>query len=128
MKIHRDLIKLVLLPFVVVSPIAVAQEFMSEEETLDTFSGATISSISVSGYSNTRWTQEYEEFKKRQTEGIIKGDAGGKSYESKWFIRNGKWCENWGTGNGCYNLVRVDEKSIRAYDKGVPLKNIWEIL
>ena len=127
MKISNYLIKPLILLYVVVSPYAIAQNFMSEQEMLDVFSGATISGIFLYD-EKTRWTQEYEEIKQGQTEGIIKGDTGGNPYESKWFIRKGKWCENWGTGNGCYDLVRVDEKTIRAYENGAPLKMVWDIL
>ena len=127
MKIRSHLIKLVFLVSVVISPYTVAQDFMSEEEMLDTFSGVTISAVFLAN-KNKRWTQVYEEIKKGDTEGIIKGVAGGIPYRSKWFIRKGKWCENWGTGNGCYDLVREDEKTIRAYEKSEPFKIAWEIL
>ena len=127
MKIHSNLIKLTLLLSVLVSPFAIAQTFMSEEEMLDTFSAATLSGLFLYD-EKTRWTQVYEEIQEGETNGIIKGDVAGKPYESRWFIRNGKWCENWGTGNGCYDLVRVNEKTIRAYEKGAPHKMVWEIL
>ncbi len=126
MQIHKILIKTAFLFSIVLSPFSIAENFMSEEEMLDTFSSATISGLFLYD-EKTRWTQVYDEFEAGQTEGIIKGEIAGKPYDSKWFIKNGKWCENWGTGNGCYDLVRVDEKNIRAYEKGTPLKMLWEI-
>ena len=125
MKIRKAIIKFAIFLFMIVSPFAVAETFMSEKEMLDTFSGITLSGKSK--YADMRWTQVYEEFKQGKTVGVIKGDFGGKPYEAQWFIRKGKWCENWGTGNGCYDLVRVDEHTIRAYEKGAPLVNLWEI-
>ena len=127
MKTRRHLAKLAFLLAIVTSPFAVAQDFMSEEEMLDTFSGITISAVFLAN-NNKRWTQVYDEIKEGETEGVIKGVAGGIPYRSNWFIRKGKWCENWGTGNACYDLVREDEKTIRAYEKSQPLKIAWEIL
>ena len=127
MKIYSSLIKSMLLVCFIVSPFSVAQKFMNEEEMLDAFSSATISGIFLYD-EKTRWTQIYGEIKQGQTEGLIKGDAGGIPYESRWFLRKGKWCEDWGTGNGCYDLVRVDENTIRAYQNGAPFKMAWEIL
>ena len=127
MNAEKVIIKIVFLFSMVMSPFAVGEQFMSEEEMVDTFSGATISGIFLYD-EKTRWTQIYKEINEGETDGEIIGDAGGKPYESKWFIRKGKWCENWGTGNGCYDLVRIDEKTIRAYEKGAPLKMVWEIL
>ncbi len=123
---RNNLIKLILLLYVIVSPFAVAQTFMSEEEMLDSFSDITVSGLSKYD-GKTRWTQVYDEIEQGETEGLIKGDIGGKPYQSKWFIKQGKWCENWGSGNACYDLVRVDEKTIRAYQNGTALENLWEI-
>ena len=127
MKTPRILIKLAIVLSVVVSPFAVAQHFMSEQEMLDTFSGITLSGIFLYD-EKTRWTQTYAQISEGETNGNIKGHVAGKPYDSKWFIKSGKWCENWGTDNGCYDLVLVDEKTIRAYKNGTPLKMLWEIL
>ena len=127
MQTPRSLMKLALALLIIAHPLTKAQTFMSEQEMLDTFSGATLSGITNIGYSGSRWTQIYEEFKEEQTEGNITGNQAGNSYTSKWFIKDGKWCENWGSGNGCYDLVLVDEKTIKAYENGTPLKNLWEI-
>ena len=126
MKIHSRLIKLIFLLSIAVSPFSVAENFMTEEEMLNTFSGITLSGVSIYD-GNSRWTQAYGEIKEGITKGVIRGDFSGKPYDSQWFIKEGKWCENWGSGNGCYDLVLIDEKTIRAYDKGVPLVNLWEI-
>ncbi len=127
MKFRSSLITLALPLLVVANPVAMAQKFMSEQQMLDTFSGATLSGIPSVSYTEARWTQVYEQFEEGQTEGDITGEQGGSPYTAKWFIKNGKWCENWGGGNGCYDLVLVDEKTIKAYENGTPLKNVWEI-
>ena len=128
MNIYKIFMKVVFLFSIAASPFAAAEEFMSEREMLSTFSGITLSGFFRNTYvEKTRWTQVYAEFEASKTEGTIKGDVAGKPYDSIWFIKSGKWCENWGTGNGCYDLVRVDEKTIRAYEKGTPLKMLWKI-
>ena len=125
MWLHKKHLLIAFIMGILFNPAVWAQNFMSEKEMLDTFSGATVTGLLKNG--NARWTQVYEEFDTGQTEGDISGDLNGRPYTSTWFIRKGKWCENWGSGNGCYDFVQVDEKTIRAYEKGTPLAHLWEI-
>ena len=100
--------------------------YMTEEELLSTIPGSTVSGISNRD-GKTPWTQDYGEPKKGIMKGKIKGVFGGSSYSSTWKIKNGQWCEDWGSGKSCVNMVRVDETHIRIYERGKSLKNLWEL-
>jgi len=109
-----------------VSGYSITGTYMTEEELLSTFPGSTVSSISNRD-GKTPWTQDYGEPRKGKMKGKIKGVFGGSSYSSTWEIKNGQWCEDWGSGKSCSNMVRVDETHIRVYKSGKPQKNLWEL-
>ena len=102
---------------------ASTQEFMTQKELLATIPGGTLSGISNSD-DKTRWVQNYGKGRKK---GKIAGLFGKEQYKSKWFVKGNKWCEDWGTGNGCWDVERVGEKELRGYVDGKPLKNSWMI-
>jgi hypothetical protein len=107
-----------------VPTIAGATDFMSEEELLQTIPGSVINGTSNDG---TRWAQSYSAYKNGKKNGIIKVNFGGKKSDSKWFVDKGQWCENWGTGQGCWMVERVDSKSLRMYENGKAKKNLWKL-
>jgi hypothetical protein len=100
---------------------AVAQEFMSQEELLATFPGSTIRAKSNNGKS---WFQIYSTGGKK---GTIEGEFDGAPIKSKWYVKGDQWCEDWGDGKACWDVERVDEKSLRIYENGTPRKNLWKI-
>ena len=110
----------------IVGQFAVAQSFMTEEEMLNTFPGATVTGISAND-GRTKWTQTYDELKKGKTKGKGKGVFGKDPYKFSWRTKKGKWCENWVSGRACWDMERIDEKTIRIYKKG-KLINTWTIM
>lgn len=99
---------------------AYAQDFMSQAELISTIPGETIQSRSNDG---TPWAQAYSKGTKR---GKIKGVYGGERYDAQWYVEGDKWCENWGDGQACWSVERVDERSLRMYDSdGSPRKHLW---
>lgn len=105
---------------------ALAQTFMTEEELMSTFSGATVSGIS-NGDGKTEWTQVYQQPKKGKTKGNGTGIFGGDKYNFSWRIKKGKWCERWSTGGQCWDMERLDDKTIRIYKNGEPEKHTWHL-
>jgi hypothetical protein len=103
---------------------ATATEFMSEKEILQTIPGSVIRSTSNDG---TKWVQSYSGYKGGAKKGIIKGNFGGTKYDAKWFVKKGQWCENWGDGEACWQVERVDAKSLRLYENGKAKKNLWKL-
>lgn len=99
----------------------VAQEFMTQEELLATFPGSTIRAKSDNGKS---WFQVYSTGKKK---GTITGEFDGTPITSKWYVKGDQWCENWGDGKACWDVERVDEKSLRIYENGKPRKHLWKL-
>lgn len=99
---------------------AKAQEFMTQSELLETIPGQTIQGKSKDG---TLWAQAYGAGTKK---GKIKGVFGGSKYDAQWYVEGDKWCENWGDGQACWSVERVDDRSLRMYDTdGTPRKNLW---
>ena len=121
-------ILLVLFSFIISISTAVASEFMTVEEMLNTIPGKTLTGISNQD-GETRWIQDYAEPKPGKKKGKIVGYWGEskEKYKSRWYIKKGKWCENWGSGKGCWDLVMEGNKII-AYKKGKPLENHWEFM
>ena len=103
---------------------ATAQEYMSEKDLLTTIPGSTINAKSNDG---TPWVQAYSGYKGGKKKGIIKGIFGDTKFDAKWFVQDGQWCENWGDGQACWQVERVDAKSLRMYENGKPKKNLWKL-
>ncbi|MGB7270781.1 MAG: hypothetical protein WBC90_14815 [Albidovulum sp.] len=104
--------------------IATAAEFMTEKELLQTIPGSVIRSTSRDG---TKWVQSYSGYKGGAKKGIIKGNFGGTKYDAKWFLKKGQWCENWGDGQACWQVERVDEKSLQMYRDGKAERHLWKL-
>ena len=88
-----------------------AQEYMTEKELLSTLPGATIYGISEKD-GKTRWVQTYGKGRKK---GNISGVFGKDKYKAKWSISGNVWCEDWGCGNGCWQIVRIDAKTLQPH-------------
>jgi hypothetical protein len=99
-----------------------AQNFMSEDELLATIPGSTIDGKTDSGVA---WVQGYSKRKGNKKSGVIKGSFDGQEINSKWFVKDGQWCEDWGSGSQCWQVERIDEKSLRMYENGKPRPNPW---
>ena len=104
---------------------ASAQTFLSDAELLATIPGMTVYSKTDRG---TPWAQNYsmsdvDDAKK----GSIRGIFGKRKYYAKWFVRDGKWCENWGNGQACWTVERVNSKTLRMYGGGKPRPNLWNL-
>jgi hypothetical protein len=99
-----------------------AQEFMSEEELLATIPGSTIHAKTNKG---VPWAQAYGAYKGGKKKGAINGILEGKKYKATWFVKDGQWCENWGDGEACWQVERVDAKSLRMYADGKARPNLW---
>ena len=105
-----------------------AQTFLTKEEMLATFPGAKIGGISSSD-GKSAWEQTYGHPKAGKTKGKGKGLWKKKdTYKFKWYIKKGKWCENWGSGKACWDVELVDDVTIQMYKKGKKLPQVWNIL
>lgn len=104
-----------------VSAPAFAQTFMSDEELLATIPGSIIDSTSKDG---TRWAQAYSKHGGKKS-GSINVNFGGAKSKSKWSVKDGQWCEDWGSGNACWQVEQVSEKELRMYENGKPKPNLW---
>ena len=107
------------------APMARAQTFLTDAELLDAIPGMTVFSKSDRG---TPWAQNYsvsdvDDAKK----GAIRGIFGKRKYYAKWYVRDGKWCENWGSGQACWSVERVDSTSLRMYIGAKPRPNLWHL-
>ena len=102
---------------------ASAQEFMTQKELLATFPGSTLSGISNTD-GKTPWAQAYGKGRKK---GKIAGNYGGSTYEAKWYVDGDQWCEDWGSGSGCWQVVQTSAKEFQMYKDGKPLKNPWKM-
>ena len=107
------------------APMARAQTFLTDAELLDAIPGMTVYSKSDRG---TPWAQNYsvsdvDDAKK----GAIRGVFGKRKYYAKWYVRDGKWCENWGNGQACWNVERVNSTSLRMYNGTKPRPNLWNL-
>jgi hypothetical protein len=101
---------------------AMAQTFMSEDELLAAIPGSIIDSTSKDG---TRWAQAYSKYGGGKKSGSINVNFGGAKSKSKWSVKNGQWCEDWGSGSACWQVERVSEKELRMYENGKPRPNLW---
>ena len=107
------------------APIASARTFLSDAELLATIPGMTVYSKTDRG---TPWAQNYsasdvDDVKK----GAIRGIFGKRKYYAKWFVRDGKWCENWGNGQACWKVERVNSTSLRLYNGEKPRPYLWHL-
>lgn len=105
------------------APLATAQTFLTDAQLLDAIPGMTVFSKTDRG---TPWAQNYsvaDVDDKRK--GAIRGVFGKRKYYAKWFVRDGKWCENWGKGQACWNVERVNSTSLRMYNGATPRPNLW---
>lgn len=101
-----------------------ALSFMTKEELLNTIPGSTISGITDNSAS---WTQTYDSLISDEEQGKLTGKLGGDNYTANWSVKEGKWCENWGSGKDCWNMVLVDDTHLRLFKNGKPRKNLWVI-
>ena len=105
-------------------PGAGAQTFLSNAELLDIIPGSTIYSKTDRG---TPWAQVYSE-PDGKTKGSIRGIFGKRKYYAKWFVRDDQWCENWGNGQACWRVEKVDFRSLRLYNRdGSARPNLWTL-
>lgn len=103
---------------------ASAQEFMSEEELLATIPGSTIDGKTDKGVA---WVQAYSAYDGKKKKGRIAGEFEGQAIESTWYVENGQWCEDWGSGNACWQVEMVGKKKLRMYLDGKPRPNLWKL-
>ena len=107
------------------APMASARTFLNDAELLDAIPGMTVYSKTDRG---TPWAQNYSvsdvDDKKK---GSIRGIFGKRKYYAKWFVRDGKWCENWGKGQACWNVERVNSTSLRMFNGDTPRPNLWNL-
>ncbi len=101
---------------------AQAQSFMTEEELLATIPGSMINGKTDKG---APWAQSYSKYKGSKKKGVIKGVMNDVKFDSKWYVENGQWCEDWGDGHACWQVERVDAKSLRMYVDGKARPNLW---
>lgn len=97
-----------------------AGEMMDTLDLLATIPGATLSGISNED-GQTRWVQSYDR------DGGAVGTFGDRGYTSNWSVRRGLWCEDWGSGSGCWRLERLDADTIQPYHGDRKLENVWTI-
>lgn len=105
------------------APAAQAQTFMTEEELLATIPGSSISSKTDEG---VKWSQNYGKANGKR-KGAIKGIFDGAKYDSKWYVQDGLWCEDWGDDHECFGVERVDAKSLRIYRGTKARPNLWKL-
>ncbi|EBA15641.1 hypothetical protein RSK20926_15526 [Roseobacter sp. SK209-2-6] len=101
-----------------------AGAFMTAEEMLEVIPGASLTGISNEDF-ETRWVQRYE---RGERSGIAQGRFGERSYASRWSVRRDLWCEDWGSGSGCWRLKRIDGATLQPYRGSEKLPNAWMIL
>ena len=106
-----------------IAPAANAQTFMTEAELLATIPGSSISSKTDDG---VKWAQNYGKANGKR-KGLIKGVMDGGKFDSSWYVKRGQWCEDWGSGHECFNVERVDAKSLRMYRGDDPRPNLWKL-
>lgn len=100
-----------------------AQTFMTQKELLETLPGATITGVSARN--GTAWIQVYSEGRRR---GNIAGRFGEDEYSAKWYVRQNKWCEDWGSGKACWFVERLDAKTLQTYEEdGTRKNNPWTL-
>lgn len=102
----------------------VAGEMMDAEDLLATIPGATLTGISNEDF-RTRWTQIYDS---GGSSGGSMGTFGERPYTSQWTVRRDLWCEDWGSGGGCWRLELVDAETIQPYHGDRKLPNAWRIV
>ena len=105
------------------APAAQAQTFMTDDELLATIPGSSISSKTDEG---VKWAQNYSKANGKR-KGAIKGVMSGDGFKSSWYVKGGQWCEDWGSGHECWNVERVDAKSLRMYRGNEPRPNLWKL-
>ncbi|MBS0564136.1 MAG: hypothetical protein JSR87_06600 [Proteobacteria bacterium] len=100
-----------------------AQEFMSEEELLQTLPGHEAHSVDKKG---NAWAQVYSARSGSKKSGVFNGVWKTDKYTGKWTVKNGQWCEDTGDWQGCFQFVRIDAKTILAYRDGQKQKQ-WTL-
>lgn len=100
---------------------AVAVTFMTQKELLATIPGHSTSGKTAKG---NKWTQVYSAGGKK---GTIAGMAPDGAYKAKWYVKGNEWCEDWGSGHGCWHMERVGAHSLRIYINGKPHTKLWSI-
>ena len=95
---------------------------MSEDELLATIPGNMLYGLSERD-GKTKWAQAYG--KQRRGKGKINGVFGSDKYTAEYFVQGGQWCENWGSGSGCWHVERIGDKEFRMYKDGKPGRQNW---
>ncbi len=104
------------------APSGGAQTFLSNSELLEIIPGSTIYSKADRG---TPWAQVYSEADGKM-KGTVRSIFGKRRYYAKWFVREGYWCENWGSGEACWRMEKVGFRSLRLYTRdGKPRPHLW---
>ncbi|WP_425043612.1 hypothetical protein [Primorskyibacter sp. S87] len=103
--------------------LASAADFMTEQQLVATFPGSTLYGVSEQD-GKTQWAQTYGKGRKK---GKVVGNFGGEKYNAKWFVKDGMWCEDWGSGSGCWHIERVDGKTFQPYKDGNKRKQVWRM-
>jgi hypothetical protein len=106
------------------APSAGAQTFLSNSELLEIIPGSTIYSKAERG---TPWAQVYSEADGKM-KGTVRSIFGKRRYYAKWFVREGYWCENWGSGEACWRVEKVGFNALRLYTRdGKPRRHLWNL-
>lgn len=104
-----------------ISPAAHATKFMTQQELLATIPGHAIHGISRKG---NAFVQVYSKGKKQ---GTLTGKMGDQKYAESWFVSGNHWCENWGSGHACWQVVRKDANTLQMYRNGKPIAHLWHV-
>ena len=103
-------------------PNANAQTFLSNAELLELLPGATLYSKNDRGMP---WAQ-INSLPDGKNKGTVRSVFGKRRPYAKWFVRDGQWCENWGVGETCWRVERLDFQTLRMYGKnGKPRNHLW---
>lgn len=98
-------------------------------ELVGLMSGASTSGNSLTTEGAT-WSQQYPEIPLTKTRGKGQGiwnPPGGPTdtYDFSFQVKGNQWCEDWGSGRGCWHIVRVDDNTIQAYRNGQSIGESW---
>lgn len=108
------------------STMALAQEFMTQEELLATIPGGQLSGVSNND-GKTPWVQAYSKATSKKN-GKLNGLWDGKDkYTGDWFVKGDQWCEKGDWGQKCWSVERIGTKEFRIYEDGIPKKNTWKL-
>lgn len=105
---------------------AATRTYMTQAQLLATLPGHTASGVAKQD-GNSPWTQTYSPANGK-TRGTFRGFFGGNEpYTGTWVVDGAQWCEDWITDSACYTMEQAGPNSIRVFEDGQPLKNLWTI-